>query len=54
MDDTMKALAEDLKQERKVLVVKRQILRTLAKLPDDQSRRRVMIAVAALCGMYDQ
>lgn len=46
------AMKEDLKEEFRVLRVKRRVVKILEQLPDDDARRRVMGAVAALSG-YD-
>jgi hypothetical protein len=54
MNEKLQLLRADLKHEREILVVKRKIVRILEKLPDDRARRRVIIATAALCGLYDK
>jgi hypothetical protein len=53
LDPSIHAMKTDIESDARVLRVKREIVEALKSLPDDRIRRRVMIAVAALVGMYD-
>lgn len=48
--DSMKA---DIEKDEKMVLVKKRILKQLKELPDDESRRRVIGAVAVMLGFAD-
>lgn len=50
MDEDIRALVEDLRSDRRVLRVKTRLVKILERLPDRESRRRVIAAVSVLLG----
>lgn len=53
MDASIQGMRDDLKKDLEVLRVRRRVISVLAKLPDDDARRRVIGAVGVLYGFFD-
>lgn len=51
--DSITAMREDIEKDQQVIRVKTRIVALLAALPDDDSRRRVIAAMAILLGVKE-